>query len=74
MEFSLPSTGCMKGIYYIMIPWVAQRRRMLEEIDTQDYRKVVSTAKGLKAAARLLMETELLGQFSLARTLLYGEV
>ena len=54
--------------------WVVQRRRMLKEVDTQDYRKVVSTAKGLKAAARLLMETELLGQFSLARTLLYGEV
>jgi hypothetical protein len=54
--------------------WFAQRMRMLEEIYSQDYRKVMSTAKGLKAAGKLVMETELLAQFFLAKTLLYGEV
>lgn len=39
-----------------------------------DYRALVSTAKGLQAAARMLMETKLLAQFELARVLLYGEV
>jgi len=39
-----------------------------------DYRRIVSTAKGLKAAAKMVMNTGLLGQFELARTLLYGEV
>ena len=47
---------------------------MRTAVETQNYRQLVSTAKGLKAAARMLMETGLLEQFELAKTLLYGEV
>jgi len=54
--------------------WEAQRNRIFQATTSLDYRKMVSTASGLKSAARMLMETGLLGQFSLARTLLYGEV
>ena len=47
---------------------------MLNAATTQNYRQIVSTAKGLKAATRMMMETDLLEQFALAKTLLYGEV
>ena len=50
------------------------RTRMLNAATTQDYRQIVSTARGLKAATRMMMETDLLEQFALAKTLLYGEV
>ena len=47
---------------------------MLNAAATQNYRQIVFTAKGLKAATRMMMETDLLKQFALAKTLLYGEV
>jgi len=43
---------------------------MLRNAGVTDYRIIVSTAKGLKAAARMLMETELLEQFRVARALI----
>ena len=47
------------------------RREIWEAGKTPDYRSLVTKASGLRLAARLLMKTGLLGQFSLARTLLY---
>lgn len=47
---------------------------MRNAVDTRDYRHLVSTAKGLRAATRMLMKTGLLKQFELAKNLLYGEV
>jgi len=43
---------------------------MLRDVGFTNYRLVVSTTKGLKAAARMMMETELLEQFRVARTLI----
>jgi hypothetical protein len=45
---------------------------MRDAVGTLDYRQMVTTAKGLKAASRFLIKSGLLGQFSLANTLLYG--
>ena len=50
------------------------RTRILNAAATQNYRQIVSTAKGLKAATRIIMETDLLKQFTLAKTLLYDKV
>ena len=47
------------------------RQRMLEEAGTMDYRKIVSTPKGLKAVTSWLMKLGLLSQFSLAAEELY---
>ena len=47
---------------------------MLNAAAIQNYRQIVFTAKKLKAATRIIMETDLLKQFTLAKTLLYGEV
>ena len=47
---------------------------MLNAAITQNYRQIVFTAKELKAAIRIMMKTDLLKQFTLAKTLLYGEV
>ena len=63
-----------------VVPYVRRIQRMRRilgrrtAVETQNYRQLVSTAKGLKAAARMLIETGLLEQFELAKTLLYGEV
>lgn len=54
--------------------WPEPRRRMLAGAKTDDYRTLVGSAKGLRAASRMIMETGLLGQFELAKILLYGEV
>jgi len=54
--------------------WTPARGRMTDATGTTDYRRIVSTPRGLKAAARMMIETGLLGQFELARVLLYGEV
>jgi hypothetical protein len=43
---------------------------MLRDAGATDYRIIVSTTKGLRAAARMMMETELLEQFRVARTLI----
>ena len=50
------------------------RIRMRNVVDTRDYRQLVFTAKGLWAATKMLMETGLLKQFELAKTLLYGKM
>ena len=47
---------------------------MLNAAITQNYRQIVSTARELKAVTRIIIETDLLKQFALAKTLLYGEV
>jgi len=41
------------------------RETMLRVADTRDYGKMLATARGMKAAARFLQETELLSQFQL---------
>jgi len=43
---------------------------MLRDAGSTDYRVIVATTKGLKAAARMMMETELLEQFRVARALI----
>lgn len=48
------------------------RSRMWGAGGPQDYRTLVTTAKGLKEASRFMIQTGLLGQFSLAAELLYG--
>lgn len=53
--------------------WTELQGRMGTECDTTNYRTMIATAKGLRAAARMLIGTGLLEQFSLARQLLYGE-
>lgn len=52
---------------------VNMRPQLFADGGTRDYRVLTSTAKGLKAAARFLMKTGILGQFKLAACLLYGE-
>ena len=54
--------------------WDTLRQRMLNEAGTTDYHFLIGTGKGLKTATKMLMDTGLLGQFSLAKTLLYGDV
>jgi len=44
---------------------------MLREAGVTDYRIIVSTAKDLRAAARMMMETKLLEQFRVARALIF---
>ena len=50
------------------------RTRMLNAAIIQNYRQIVFTAREFKAAIRMIMETDLLEQFTLAKTLLYGKV
>ena len=50
--------------------WTHLRSRMLRDAGSSDYRIIVATTKGLRAAARMMMETELLEQFRVARTLI----
>ena len=50
------------------------KTRILNAAIIQNYRQIVFTAKGLKAATRIMMKTDLLEQFALAKTLLYGKV
>ena len=75
-----PKYGCgwarqtAKHVLLFCPDYAEPRTRMLDAAATQDYRQIVSTAKGLKAATRIMMETDLLEQFALAKTLLYGEV
>ncbi len=52
--------------------WTHLRPKMLREAGLTDYRIIVSTAKGLRAAARMMMETELLEQFRVARALIFN--
>jgi len=44
--------------------------RMLQDAGSSDYRIIVATTKGLRAVAKMMMETELLEQFRVARTLI----
>lgn len=79
-DFDSPECDCGWGhqtARHILIhctKWVTQRTHMLSTAGTTDYRRLITTARGLKAAARMLMKTDLLKQFSLAKILLYGEV
>jgi len=50
--------------------WTHLRSNMLRDAGFTDYRVIVATTKGLKAAARMMMETELLEQFRVARALI----
>ncbi len=50
--------------------WTHLRSRMLRDVDSSNYRIIVATTKGLRAAARMMMETKLLKQFRVARTLI----
>ena len=50
------------------------RNRIRTAIETQNYRQLIFIAKGLKAAAKILIKTGLLEQFELAKTLLYDKV
>jgi hypothetical protein len=43
---------------------------MLRDAGSTNYRIIDSTTKGLKATARMMMETKLLKQFRVARTLI----
>ena len=47
------------------------RQRMLEEAGTTDYRKLVTTSKGMKLVTKWLMKLGLLSQFSLSTEELY---
>ncbi len=49
--------------------WSHLRPRMLQDAGSSDYRIIVATTKGLRAVAKMMMETELLEQFRVARTL-----
>ncbi len=49
--------------------WSHLRSRMLQDAGSSDYRIIVATTKGLRAVAKMMMETELLEQFRVARTL-----
>lgn len=44
---------------------------MLDEAGTTDYRKLISTLKGLKVLTKWVMKLDLLFQFSLATEHLY---
>ena len=63
-----------KHIIMFCPQWNTLRQRIFEGVNAQDYRRLVETSSGLRKSARMLMETGLLGQFSLVKTLLYGEV
>lgn len=57
--------------------WTTLRQRLRDDMGEPgplDYRRITGTARGLRAAARMLMETNLLAQFAVARTLLYGSL
>lgn len=54
--------------------WTDLRERLAGTLRTWDYRVVIGSWEGLREAARLIMDTGLLEQFALAKTLLYGEV
>lgn len=47
------------------------RRRVLEEAGTTDYRRLISTPKGLRVVTKWVMKSGLLSQFSLAAEQLY---
>lgn len=76
-----PSCGCgqanqtAKHVLIHCPHWTALRQRLkndMAEPGPLDYRHITRTAKGLRAAARMLMKTDLLEQFSVAQTLLLG--
>ena len=75
-----PKCGCgwarqtAKHVLLFCPDYAEPRTRMLNAAVIQNYRQIVFTAKELKAATRMMMETDLLEQFTLAKTLLYGEV
>ena len=50
--------------------WSHLRSRMLRDAGSSDYRIIVATTKGLRAAARMMMKTELLEQFRVAGSLI----
>ncbi len=50
--------------------WTHLRSRMLRGVGSSNYRIIVATTKDLRAAARMMMETKLLKQFRVARTLI----
>lgn len=50
--------------------WTHLRSRMLRDAGSTDYRIIVSITKDLRAAAKMMMGTELLEQFRVARTLI----
>lgn len=47
---------------------------MLDNTGVMNYHKLISTVKRLRTATRCMMKSGLLEQFSVARTLLYGEM
>ncbi len=49
--------------------WSHLRSRMLQDADFSNYRIIVAITKGLRAVAKMMMETKLLEQFRVARTL-----
>ena len=49
--------------------WSHLRSRMLQDADFSNYRIIIVTTKSLRAVAKMMMETELLEQFRVARTL-----
>ena len=78
--FEDPACSCgwvrqtAKHILMYCSSWKDQRTRMQNDAGTQDYRILTGTSRGLKAATRMLISTGLVGQFRLAKSLLYGEV
>ena len=78
--FESPECDCNNGTQtakHVLMhcrSYQALRVRMFAAAATNVYEKIVQTAKGLKTATRMLIETGLLGQFELAGSLLYGEV
>ena len=63
-----------KHILVFCPQWNMLRQRVFEATNVHDYHRVVETPSGLRKSARVLMDTGLLGHFSLAKTLLYDEV
>ncbi len=49
------------------------RQELIDSAGTQDMRQILSTKKGVKAAAKWLMQTGILQQYSLANEQLYGK-
>jgi len=64
----------IKYILIFCIIWTKLRNRILTAAESLNYRKIVSTAKRLKAATKIIINTGLLSQFKLIKTLLYDKI
>ncbi len=63
----------VKHVLLFCLELAEGRQELIDSAGIQDMRQILSTKKGVKAAAKWLMQTGILQQYSLANEQLYGK-